>query len=282
MAPHPAAPALRRRPNRTFIEKTGKQAAGHAAHQRTQQHPHQHIRQRLAVKARKIRVVALHRHLDKARSQHADKNLPLPAQHHPAPQLFNRKHHPCQRRIKRRRQAARRTGGEQIVFLQALKSQIVFFAPRAPSQHHRRAHLHRRPFAPDRRPREHAQKRERDFQHRLPQLHQPRFLRPVRQRERSEHLRNAAARRVGRKTAREPHNQRQPQRQREPGIPRILLHPVCILLQRPIGHFGKHQRSERHQRRTGQQKSKCRRFARQTLRLHQFVRQLSAEAPARV
>ena len=217
----------------------------------------------IRIKIAEIRVVAHNRHLREARRQNPDKNLPLPAQHHIAPQLLNRKNHPRQRRIKRRRQAACRACRQQIVVLQACKRQIALFAPPPPACHHRRAHLHRRPLPPNRSPAQHPQKRERHFQQRLPKAYRPLFRPPIRQRNRRNHLRNPAAHRVRRKPPHQPSNQHQAQRQRHPSKPRISFHPMTIVLQRKFRHPRKNHRHPRHQQRTNQQIQQRHRFARQ-------------------
>ena len=282
---HPSLPARRRNhPAHALKQQAAKQAPHHPAHQRHRQHPQPqmlHLRA-ISIKITKIRVVAHNRHLREARRQNADKNLPLPAQHHIAPQLFNRKNHPRQWRIKRRRQAACRASCQQIVVLQACKRQIALFAPAPPARHHRRPHLHRRPFAPNRSPAQHPQKRERHFIQRLAKAHRPLFGAPIRQRNGSNHLRNPAAHRVRRKPPHQPSNQHQAKRQHQPSKPRIRLHPMPILLQGKFRHLRKNHRHPRHQQRTNQQIQQRHRLARQPPHLPPFSTRPKTATPHKI
>ena len=271
MLPHPFFPACRRNnPARTFEQKPSEQPARHAAHCRHTQNPSPHFRQGDTVKRVEIRVVAQHRHLHKPRCQNADENLPLPAQHHPASQLFNCKNHTGQRRIECRRQTARRACGQQIVVLQARERQITLPAPASPARHHRRAHLHGRSFTPDGRARQHPEKRQRHFIQRLAESHRP-FLRfAIGQRKRGKHLRDAAACRIGRETARQPCNQHQRGGHHGPCEPRIPRHPVRILFQCKLRHACERDGYRCHQSRADQQIHQRHGLARQAAHLPVF------------
>ena len=132
--------------------------------------------QNAAVEAGKIRVVALNGDLYETGGEHAQKNLPLPAQHDAAPQFLNGENYACQRRVECGCQTARRARRHQIVFLHPFECQTVFFAPRAPRAHHCRADLNGRAFASDGCTEQHAQKGERDFQQCRFEADQPCFL----------------------------------------------------------------------------------------------------------
>ena len=229
------------------------------------------------MEARKIRVVALYRHLDETRRQHAQQDLPFPAQHHAPTQFFDGENHACQRCVERRRQSACRTRRYQIVFLHPPEREIVFFTPAAPSRHHRRADLYRRPFAADGRAAHHADEGQRDFEQRLSERNQTGFVHPVGQRQRGQHLRNAAARRIRGETARQPRNQRQAQRQRHPCEPRILPDQPGVGFQRKVSHMCKQERHQRDQCRTGKQESEGGGFAGKAARLPEFVGDAQAD-----
>ena len=218
-----------------------------------------------------IGVVALDGDEDEARRQHAEQQAAFPAQMQAAPQLLNRKNNPGQRRVEGGGETACRAGGDELVRAQAAEGKAVAATIFAPGEHHRRADLYRRPFAPDRSANQHRQKRQRDFPQSMRPGDETLLVRAVGQAECGDDLRDAAARHIRRVLFGKPGEQRHSRRQDEPRRQRPGSRPEAVLVQRIIGKGGEGERGEGDQRRANEQAGELQRLARDARGLAQFL-----------
>ncbi|CPJ60633.1 Uncharacterised protein [Bordetella pertussis] len=279
MAAHAFAPALRRRAGRALAQQPGEHAAqdavDHAAHQRPPQHV---VRQRLAREGTEVRVVAGDGHHQETGGQHADQHQALPAQHRAAAQLLDGEDHAGQRRIEGCRQPAGRARGYQLLAVKAAQRHAEAAPELAPRQHQRGAHLHRGALAADRCASQHGQEGKRNLPQGLDQRDQA-LLRPARrQGQAGDHLRNAAARCIGRQAQRQPAQDGQRARRHDQGQPAVGGGPLPVPVQRQVGQLRKAQRHQRNQRRAAQQQG----HAQRPMRDAPHLAQLAAPQPAQM
>ncbi|MNS55812.1 hypothetical protein D3C72_886560 [compost metagenome] len=164
MRADPGAPGGRCGAGCAFAEQPREDAAQRAVDGAANDDPHHHaMGQRRPAEHAEVRVVALHRHHQEARGQHADQHQALPAQHGAAAQLFDGEDDAGKRRIEGSGKPARGAGGDQFIGMEAAQLHATTLPEIAPGQHERGAHLHRRAFAPDRRAGQHAEERQRNL-----------------------------------------------------------------------------------------------------------------------
>src|SRR5690606_35981807 len=182
---------------------------------------------------------------------HPPRPPPRPPPPPPPPAHPHRRPPPCRAR------------GQQLVGMKTPQRHAQPLPEAAPGQHQRGADLNRRTFTPGRSAGRQTQEGKRNLPQRLAQRHQARLRRPGRHRQRADYLRNAAARRIGRKPDGGPAQQGKRRRNQDECRPTVIGHPGAVPLQRQIGQLGKSQRDQRHQRGAAQQQHQGHALARQ-------------------